>query len=83
MKILVTGATGWVGRAVVPELIDHGHEVTALVRSVSSAEAAERLGATTRTGSLDDLHGLQAAVAQAEGLCIWHSNTTSATLTPR
>jgi nucleoside-diphosphate-sugar epimerase len=68
MHVLVTGATGHIGSALVPELIAEGHEVTALARSDASAAAAERLGAGVRRGDLEDLDGLRHAAREADGV---------------
>jgi nucleoside-diphosphate-sugar epimerase len=55
MHVFVTGASGWIGSAVVDELLDAGHEVTGLARSDTSAAAIEAKGAHVRRGHLDDL----------------------------
>jgi nucleoside-diphosphate-sugar epimerase len=68
MRVFVTGATGHIGSALVPELIGAGHEVTALARSAASAATAERLGITVRRGDLDDLDGLRSAARESEGV---------------
>ena len=68
MRVFVTGATGHIGSALVPELIASGHEVTALARSEASALAARRLGAKVRRGDLEDLDGLGAAAREADGV---------------
>lgn len=68
MKVLVTGATGWVGSVVVRELLRGGHQVTGLVRSEEKASALAATGATPLRGSLDDLPGLRRAVAAAEAV---------------
>ncbi|OXM43603.1 3-beta hydroxysteroid dehydrogenase [Amycolatopsis thailandensis] len=68
MHVFVTGATGWIGSAVVDELLDAGHEVTGLARSDASAATLERKGALVRRGDLDDLDGLRAGAAEAEAV---------------
>lgn len=68
MRVFVTGASGHIAAAVVPELIAHGHEVVGLARSDASAEAVAALGAGVRRGDLDDLDGLRAAAAEADGV---------------
>lgn len=68
MRILVTGASGWIGSAVTAELLGAGHEVVGLARSDASAAAIERLGATARRGDLDDPAGLAVAAADTDGV---------------
>lgn len=68
MRVLVTGASGWIGSAVVPELVGAGHEVTGLARSDASAAAAEALGATTIRGSVEDLDVLREAASAADAV---------------
>ncbi|MDY0748593.1 SDR family oxidoreductase [Paucibacter sp. R3-3] len=68
MRILVTGASGWIGSASVKELISAGHEVLGLARSDDSAARIRALGAQVVRGSLDDPASLRAAAAQADGV---------------
>ncbi len=68
MKVFVTGASGWIGSAVVPELLSAGHEVVGLARSDSAAAGIAAAGAQVRRGSLDDLEGLRAGASEAEAV---------------
>ena len=68
MRVFVTGASGHIGSAVVPELIAAGHQVTGLARSDASAAAVAALGAAVFRGDLADLDGLRAAVSGADGV---------------
>jgi nucleoside-diphosphate-sugar epimerase len=68
LRVLVTGASGHIGSAVVPELIKAGHEVTGLARSDASASAVKALGAEVQRGSLDDPDGLRAAAASSDAV---------------
>jgi nucleoside-diphosphate-sugar epimerase len=68
MRVFVTGASGWIGRGLVPELIAAGHTVTGLARSDISAEALQAAGVEVRQGSLDDLATLADAAASSDGV---------------
>ncbi|MCU1623461.1 MAG: 3-beta hydroxysteroid dehydrogenase [Frankiales bacterium] len=68
MRIFVTGASGWIGSHVVPELLDAGHQVLGLARSAESAATVELLGAEVHHGSLDELDSLREGAASCEGV---------------
>lgn len=68
MRIFVTGATGFVGSALVPELIEAGHDVIGLARSVQSTRALSAWGAEVHRGDLADTDSLRSAVAKADAV---------------
>ncbi|MFD7448700.1 SDR family oxidoreductase [Kitasatospora sp. NPDC059827] len=68
MQVFVTGASGWIGSAVVPELIKAGHRVTGLARSDASAATVAAAGAEVLRGDLGDLDALRAGASAADAV---------------
>ncbi len=68
MRIFVTGASGWIGSAVVPELLEAGHEVVGLARSDASARRLEAAGALAQPGDVADPDSLAKAAADSDGV---------------
>ena len=68
MQVFVTGASGWIGSAVVDELLAAGHDVVGLARSDGSATSLEQKGARVRRGDLDDLDSIRAGAEEADAV---------------
>src|ERR1700744_326874 len=68
MRYFVTGASGWIGSALVPDLIGAGHQVVGLARSDASTAALTEAGAEVVRGTVEDLDVLRGAAEASDGV---------------